>query len=166
MSDYRTEPFGGHEGDQGPDSYEWDYEEEPERRSKVLWGRIVALLAFLVLAFLLGRATAAGDGDDRAQRLAAIVERLEDENEQLRAELDAARATTPEPETTPAEETPTDEEEETTYVVEQGDTLRGIAQSFYGDATLDDCIAAENDINDPTELRPGQELVIPPEEDC
>jgi LysM repeat protein len=168
MSDHRTEPFEGHEDDPALDSYEWDYEEEPERPSRVLWGRVVALVAFLVLAFLLGRATAAGDDDDRAERLGAVVERLEEENEQLRAELDAALAETPEPETDtgPAEEAPAQEEEEDTYVVQQGDTLRGIAQDSYGDAALDDCIAEANDINDPTDLRPGQELVIPPEADC
>jgi nucleoid-associated protein YgaU len=49
-------------------------------------------------------------------------------------------------------------------VVERGDTLRGIAQTYCGDPSYDDAIAEYNGIRDPTELSVGSEIVIPP--DC
>ena len=48
--DERTESFQSYE----PDSYEWDYEEAHDRGPRVLWGRIISLFLFLLLAFLVG----------------------------------------------------------------------------------------------------------------
>lgn len=161
MSDRGTESFDAYEGDA---SYEWDYDEEP-RKPKVLWGRVVALIAFLVLAFMLGRATAGGGvAQGRVDALERQLAELEAENEQLQ---DAAQAilSEPTPEPTPTEPatTTTVEGEGESYVVKDGDTLRAIALKFYGDASLDDLIAEANDITDPTQLSVGTRLVIPPE---
>lgn len=132
----------------------------------MLWGRVLALAIGLFLAFLLGRTTAPDDGvpasalRERDQR----IEELEEENAELEAFLeepqpDATSSVTPTDETT---ETPTEEGQ--TYVVKRGDTLRGIAQTFCGDASFDDAIAEYNDIPDPTAISVGAELLIPP--DC
>jgi LysM repeat protein len=59
----------------------------------------------------------------------------------------------PEPTPTPAP-TPTEQ----VYVVQQGDTLWGIAQEF---GTTVDAIVEANDIDDPEQIFPGDELVIP-----
>lgn len=43
-------------------------------------------------------------------------------------------------------------------------TMRGIAETFCGDASLDDFIAAFNEIEDPSSISVGMELRIP--SDC
>jgi len=48
-----------------------------------------------------------------------------------------------------------------TYIVKVGDTLSGIAGLFYRDPRKWRPIAYVNDIRDPGELEPGQELLIP-----
>jgi nucleoid-associated protein YgaU len=50
-----------------------------------------------------------------------------------------------------------------TYTVVSGDTLSGIAQRFYGDASAYMRIfeANRDKLNDPNLIHPGQELVIP-----
>ena len=48
-----------------------------------------------------------------------------------------------------------------TYTVQRGDTLRGIALMFYGDASKFTIIADENDINPPFTIFVGQVLEIP-----
>ncbi|HEV8241629.1 MAG TPA: LysM peptidoglycan-binding domain-containing protein [Thermoanaerobaculia bacterium] len=50
-----------------------------------------------------------------------------------------------------------------TYTVQRGDTLRGIADWFYGDRSLWLAIFAANrsTISDPLALEPGTELTIP-----
>ena len=155
--DDRTETFDS----QQPESYEWDYEEASDRPPRVLWGRVVALAVFLALAFWLGRSTAPGDaGAD----LAGVQQDLED----ARAEIDdleqqlAAGAEEPTPQAT-AESTPLATGEEQSYVVKEGDTLRGIAIKFYGDPALASLIMEANGIDDAQQLSIGQELVIPPE---
>jgi nucleoid-associated protein YgaU len=49
------------------------------------------------------------------------------------------------------------------YVVEQGDTLSGIAERFYGDPTLYPRIfdANRDVLVDPNRIKPGQKLRIP-----
>lgn len=49
------------------------------------------------------------------------------------------------------------------YTVKSGDTLSGIAQQFYGDAGKYNKIfeANRDKLNNPDQIRPGQELVIP-----
>lgn len=50
---------------------------------------------------------------------------------------------------------------EKTYTVIRGDTLSGIAQKVYRDATVWRKIAADNDIRDPRQLAPGRVLTLP-----
>lgn len=151
------------------ESYDWDYEEE-RRGPHILWGRVIALIVLVILAFLIGRATAGGGDDDsaRVQELNQQVNDLEADNQQLEDELAAAQAPEASP-TASATQTPAEgdgEAEGETYTVQAGDTLRGIAESEYGDASLDDCIASANGITDPESLRTGDDLTIPPEENC
>jgi hypothetical protein len=146
-------------------SYEWDYEDEPSRRPKILWGRVLALAGLVVLAFLIGRWTSPepvsqAEFDELRAELADAREEIETLEAQVGAE--ATPTATPSPDATPDETTG----EGDTYVVRSGDTLRDIALEQYGDAALDDCIADANDIPDPTELPVGDTLVIPPEEEC
>lgn len=144
-------------------SYEWDYEDEPSRRPKILWGRVLALAAFILLAFLVGRWTAPEQvSQSEFDAVRADLADAREQIESLEAQVQATPTTSPSPDTTPDETTA----EGDTYVVRSGDTLRDIALEQYGDAALDDCIAEANDIPDPTELPVGDTLVIPPEEDC
>lgn len=162
--DDRTETLDTYE----PESYEWDYEEAADRGPRVLWGRIISLGILMLAAFFVGRWSAPeGASTIELQRANDRIEELETDvatlEQQLAAEERAAEAET-EPTTTPeAESTPAAAGEERTYVVQSGDTLAGIAQKFYGDASLDDLIAEANGIEDPESLRPGDELIIPPE---
>lgn len=163
MGDRITQPFEPY--DPEPSGYDWDYaEDEDHGPPRILWGRVAILGTALLLAFLLGRATAPeGVSQEEFDAVRRARAELEAQVEQLRAQPVA----TPTPEPTPAAEDTPDEDaraevEGETYVVKSGDTLRGIAEQFYGDPTLDDLIADANDITDPTQLRVGQELIIPP----
>lgn len=159
--DDRTETFEPIE----PDSYEWDYEEARDRGPRVLWGRIIALTLFLLLAFFAGRWSAPrDDAGDELREARAELEAADREIESLEERLAAAASTETEPTPTPTtEETPaTASGEEQTYIVKDGDTLADIAIRFYDDPSLDDLIAEANGIDDPTSIRPGMELIIPP----
>jgi nucleoid-associated protein YgaU len=141
-------------------AYDWDYEEE-EKSSNVLWGRILALGVALLLAFLLGRATAPEGADpDQLRQLRAEVADKNDEIADLESQLQAQATPTvaESPGATPSE---TGEPEGQNYEVRPGDTLTIIAERFYNDPRLDECIAEYNDITDPTLLRVGQTLFIP-----
>ena len=161
--DDRTETLETYE----PESYEWDYEEAVDRPPRVLWGRIVSLTLLMLVAFLFGRWTAPkGASTAELQQANERIEELKTEvatlDQQLAAE--ARQEEEPQPTPTPEEETtPAATGEEQTYIVKSGDTLAGIAIKFYGDPTLDDLIAEANGIDDPQSLRPGDELIIPPE---
>ena len=149
-----------------PESYEWDYEEAADRPPRVLWGRVLALIVLLFAAFWLGRETVPS-GDVSAVVLAearAVLEQAQDDIETLEAQVanGALADPTPEPEPT-VDETPVATTEGETYIVKSGDSLAAIALKFYGDAALADIIAEANDISDPTDIRPGDELIIPPE---
>ena len=56
------------------------------------------------------------------------------------------------------------EPEPQTYTVQSGDTLYGIARQFYGQASLWTIIfEANRDIlSEPSQIKPGQMLIIPP----
>jgi nucleoid-associated protein YgaU len=160
-----TEPLKPYEPEPAP-SYEYDYDyDDRAPRPRVLWGRVAVLGVALLLAFFLGRALGGGGSDsDTIDDLRTQVSDLRGENEDLQAQLQAAQQ--PQVETTPttqpsAEETsaPTVEGEE--YVVQKGDTLRGIAQKFCDDPEAADIIAEANDISDPTQLSVGTTLIIP-----
>jgi cell division protein FtsB len=178
MRERGTETIEPYEPPEEP-TYDWEYEDEPAYRGtpKILWGRLVVLGVFLLIAFFIGRALAGGGvsqddfdqataqrNDARAQASEARAEvadlersvaALQDEVESLQQ---AQTGTTGED--TGTEAPPVEGE---TYVVKQGDTLRGIAEKFYGDATLDDYIAEANDISDPSAISTGSELTIPPD---
>lgn len=155
--------------DDQPDHEDWDDEDhEPQ----IMWGRVIALGAAIVLAFLVGRATASGGvpaGDLTAARDQAAE--LEAENDDLRSQL--ALVQTENGEGLPLEE---DDGEETdgaeassgegavqgiTYLVKKGDNLSTIAKKFYDDGSLGRFIARANDLENPRNLSVGQKLIIP-----
>ena len=157
--------------DEGEPSYEWD--DTAPRGPRIFWGRVLALAALLLIAFLLGRWTAP-EGVSRAQFEAVREERddLEAEVAELRAGDEGAEQGEggPAPTPTPGEDETTEDGDEAppgskTYVVKRGDTLQTIAQKFYGDRTLDYVIQRANNITQPELLRTGTELTIPPEPD-
>jgi LysM repeat protein len=160
MDDGRTEPF---EPYQPETSYEWDYEEEPPQggRPKILWGRIIAIAIVVLIAFLIGRATAGGGVSQDAYDL------LKRKNASLEQQLNDARAAANNAQTPPVDNTASPAASESpagdtkSYVVKPGDTLRGIAEKFYGDPALDDYIAEANGIEGSI-IHAGDELTIPP----
>jgi nucleoid-associated protein YgaU len=163
MDDGRTEPF---EPYQPETSYDWDYEEQPPKAGapKILWGRVIAIFVVLLAAFFIGRATGGSGGvpQERVDRLEADNERLQQELEAALAQQDNQENQSPPP-TDETESPPPEQTDSEIYVVKPGDTLRGIAEDQYGDASLDDIIADANGIDDPTQISVGQELIIPPE---
>lgn len=162
MDDGRTEPF---EPYQPESSYDWDYEDEPPKGGgpKILWGRVVAILVVLLAAFFIGRATGGSDGvpPERLEELRETNAQLEQQLAEARAQQEDEQNQSPPPDAT--ESPPPEQTESEIYVVKPGDTLRGIAEDQYGDASLDDIIAEANGIDDPTQISVGQELIIPPE---
>ena len=171
MGDRMTESFEPYRPES---SYDLDYEEEhpPDRGPRILWGRVVILGLFLLLAFVLGRATVgdSGPSQEAFDRVAAERDDLEEDVGRLEDELAAAEQATAPPATDPADsegEGATDPEGESeggeTYIVQKDDTLQSIVIDFYGNPDLDDFLAEANDITDPTALSVGQELIIPPE---
>jgi nucleoid-associated protein YgaU len=157
--DDRTESFESLE----PQSYEWDYEEAADRPPRVLWGRIIALIVFMALAFWLGRSTA--PKTDVSAQLAEANQRADQAESEIR-DLEAQLAERPLAEATPqptTESTPVTTVDGESYIVKSGDSLAAIALKFYGDASLADIIAEANNITDAQSIKPGDELIIPPE---
>jgi nucleoid-associated protein YgaU len=162
-----------------------------ERHTNVLWGRIVALGVVLLLVFLLGRATG-GDGsgqqvEDLQARLASAQAEIEQLDRQVRAQATptapaqtggettgttlptgaaspgaGGAVTTSAPSTASATSTTVSTEDEI-YIVKSGESLRLIAARFYGNASLESCIAKAQTppITDPTTVQIGQRLTIP-----
>lgn len=181
MADPMTESFENEDDRSG----EWDQHDD-DPGPQILWGRVAALAAIVILAFLIGRASAGAGVPERelkkAQREAAA---LETENQDLRsqvalldagslapdaapAELDGTVALPPEGSTEATGEGVAENDspgaqkiEGLTYVVKPGDNLSKIARKFYGDAGLDRFIARANNIANPAELSVGQKLIIP-----
>ncbi|MDQ3646245.1 MAG: LysM peptidoglycan-binding domain-containing protein [Actinomycetota bacterium] len=141
-----------------PSGYEWDYDDQP-RKPKILWGRVVALGLFLLLAFLLGRSLGGSGGGGSSEEVARLRADLAEANEKIE-ELERNAEIEPGPESSPSKSAAATEE----YVIKQGDNLAKIAQEYYGDPSLDDCLAAANGIEDPGALRVGETIFIPP--DC
>lgn len=165
MSDRTTESLRRYEDD---DSYEEGWDEGADLSANVVWGRVATLVFFLLLAFLAGRATAPNGvsaGELRLARQEAAEARAEVASleAQLEQERQLQAAVAPEAEEPAA---PEEEEQARTYVVDRGDTLRAIAQKLYDDPALAGCVATANGIDDPKQLTPGQELVLPPEQEC
>ena len=147
-----------------------DYELE-EDYPRVLWGRIAFFVVALLLAFLLGKCTTSGGADQEAfdERGKQIAE-LTKQNDLLQQKL-AAAATEPPAggRKRQATEAPDEGTEEPVsgdgekYEVKSGDTLYGIAEKVYGEATKASVISDANNLSSDTPLRVGQVLIIPPE---
>ncbi len=147
--------------------------EDDEGSPKLLWGRVLALAGILLLAFLLGRATAP---DDASEDLNELRAQLEEANE-LIADLEddvADESPAPSITTTPPDEpddgtngeTKEDPPEEpqgkvTEYVVQEDDTFYTIAEDEFGEVNPDivDCLVAANGGDDV--IAPGDEINIP-----
>jgi len=162
----------------------YDYDDEGDGASRVLWSRIAVFLTAGLLLFLLGRACAPDGVDpDEFRRVSAEASELQIQRDEALQRLaqagsatsgsDGGGASEPTSDDDPTEEDTADAsgdatEEETddggggdsgdTYTVEAGDTLNGIAAEFGVDA---DELAELNDIDDPSDLVVGQELEIP-----
>jgi hypothetical protein len=169
VSDYDpTRPFASDEPDP---TYDWD--DEPPT-PKLLWGRVIALAAVLILAFLLGRATAPDDSAEEVDQLRGQLEEAGDRIAEL--ELIVSQGATP---TVTPTVTPTDTPPDggggdggggdgggggggggivREYTVKTGDTYNEIAEQFFGDPSLGACIA---DANDDQTLLVGDTINVP-----
>lgn len=184
-----TEPLDQYD-DQS--DYDWDYDPDDDRspRPKVLWGRVISLVVFVLIAFLLGRMSKGGPSEDEFKARGDQITDLQAQVDQLDRELtiaenendaDAGTATEgdggddPEPQET---SDPPEQLQLETYTVQPGDTLSGIVKREYtcteAVSTTDpedtsDLTAAVEDANlqqDPTFdaalLAAGQEILLPP----
>jgi LysM repeat protein len=182
MANRMTEPLKRYKSDD-IDLEGWDDEEDFEEdigASDILWGRVALLAGILLVAFFLGRLT--GGGGVPAGDLAAAndrIETLEGQNQALKTELAAEPSLfdgtdegvseegvkVPEPDPAKADETTTEAAPKLsgdTYIVQSGDTLAGIAQKFYKDASLGVFLAEANQLSNPGKLSLGQRILIPP----
>lgn len=175
MSDHLSDPPPYQPPPPEEDFYEWENEDEGPRPT-LLWTRIVALIAGLLLVFFLGRVSAGGDdGADDAEltTLRQQNSQLEGQVSDLQAELDAAESA-PEPEATetPASDGEDEGEGDTTteavdtYTVQAGQGFQQIAEDSMGDIGFAECIAEFNGLTLDSTILPGDELDIPAEEDC
>lgn len=172
MTTDATEPFRPtRQEDPFDDSYEWDYEEE-RTPTGILWGRVLALAAMLILAFVLGRASApSGVPSDEVERLQTRLQVTQDELARLEADAGQQPQGTASPTTSPTTQATDDaaegdaetEGDTLVYTVKSGDSFRGLAEEFYNDPALDDFLAEANGMSVADPLQVGQELQIPPE---
>lgn len=166
MNDYdptrRLEP-----GEPEP-GLDWDDE---EGSPKLLWGRVLALAGVLLLAFLIGRASAPDDSADEVTELREQLAAANDEIEQLEQRVKFGATESPAPTVTT---TPTDEETDgqgdgdddtgdgegvvREYVVKEGDTYVGISEDFFGDPSGGPCISRANDEE---QLLAGETISVP-----
>jgi nucleoid-associated protein YgaU len=156
--DNETAPF--QPAQPGPED-EWEYETQP--RGRILWGRIIALVVALLVAFLVGRATAGGGGGVSAAAYAKVKRDLSAARAQIANRnqvppVSGSPGASPSPSLTATQGGAAG----TTYIVKSGDTLRALAVRFYGDAALVTLIAHANHITDPTLVHQGTTLIIPP----
>ena len=137
-----------------PDA-ELDWEDE-DASPKLLWGRVLALAGILLLAFLLGRATAPDEASAELEEVQAQLAEARD----LIAELEDATAappTSPAPSITETDETATDEptdeptDDETegkikSYEVQPGDNYTTVAEDEFGESspTIVQCLIDAN----------------------
>jgi hypothetical protein len=171
--DHRTETMEPYEPSDA--AYDWDYDGEPgeHRPPTILWGRVAVLGAVMLLAFLIGRLTAGGGGVDQDDLNQVRAERDDARQEvtQLQADLEAAQEQvqdqpTPTPSPSPQAGAGADNQagaESQLYEVQPGDSLRSIAEDFYGDFGLWTIIAEENNMTSDSVLQVGDEILIPPE---
>lgn len=182
-----TEPLDTHD-DQG--DYDWDYDDADDRgpRPKILWGRVISLIVFMLIAFLIGRWSVPGGpsqeefDDIRAEntRLQTQVAGLEQDVADLEAAVGNNAGQEPEETETEGEEGESPQAEDSIepieHEVQPGETLSGIvkqelkctiAVSEEGDEiNLVDTTADYNLDEDPAfvpeELAAGQTILIPP----
>jgi cell division protein FtsB len=178
-----TEPYETYD-DQA--DYDWDYEaEDRPPRPRILWGRVISLVVFVLIAFFLGRMSVSDDAatDEEVRSLESEVTRLETENEQLDsdiADLEEALAnndgsTDGGTEEDPGTNDPGAELEPRVYVVQPGDSLNAIlakdppdgygcttVQNEEGDSvSLVDSVVTANPGLAPNALNAGQEIILP-----
>ena len=163
MSDRETESFTPYEPQP---TYDWDVAEEKPERPNILWGRAVVLGAVLLIAFFIGRASAPnGTPKERVTALQRENNNLQDQVDELKAALSAQPSPSPSVTVGGGGDDTTDTTVNATpYVVQSGDTLRDIADRFCHDPTKADLLADFNGLDDPSSIRPGDELQIP--DDC
>jgi hypothetical protein len=182
-----TEPLDTYE-DQG--DYDWDYDDVEDRgpRPKVLWGRVISLVVFMLIAFLIGRMSKDGGVDeaefqavvDEQQALEDQVTTLQEENDSLQALIDnqnnAGGGGNNDPEEEESDPASADDTlEPKVHTVQPGETLSVIIKKEYG------CVVAESGGNevdltenvtdtntaddpsfDPALLAAGQDILLPP----
>lgn len=184
-----TEPLDTY-GDQ--DDYEWDYDDADDRpRPKILWGRVISLIAFMLIAFFIGRWSKSG-GVDQAKYDDVVAENdqlqeanaeLEQDNADLQALIDNAdngdNTSTDNgdnSDTGDSGDTNTDALEPDVHTVVEGETLSVIVEKKYGctimvndDGNEVDLVDNVTDANvaddpafDPALLAAGQEVLLPP----
>ena len=150
-----------------------DWEDE-EVSPKLLWGRVLALAGILLLAFLLGRATAPDEASAELEEVRAELSEARDLIAELQDATAAPPATSPAPtisppddgatEPTDDETEPTDDETEgkiSTYEVQDGDTYTSIAEDEFGE-TSPSIVQCLIDANGGEEvLSVGSEINIP-----
>jgi len=170
----------------------YEREDPFPRGPRVLWGRVAALGAGLVLFFLLGHMTAGGGGS--SSQVTALQRQVDQDKatiaqlEQNLAQQNTAPLTTPTPATSQGaingpgalQASPTASATSTsgststsgtspanggtvTYTVKVGDTIGSIASHFYGHTQHDYVVAIEQANNLPdATIRVGMKLIIPP----
>ena len=158
-----TRPFQASDADA-----DLDWEDE-EGSPKLLWGRVLALAGILLLAFLLGRATAPDETSDEVNDLRAELEQANELIAQLEDEVADTESPAPTITTTPTDETdtedpPPEEEEEgevKTYIAKEGDTFVSIAEDEFGDTNpaIVQCLVDANGGDDVVSL--NEEIQIP-----
>lgn len=161
MDDFRTQRYDA-EDEAG---YDWEYAEAPPP-PRILWGRVAAAAGAALLFFLIGRGTAnQGVSEEQYQAARRRLAQAQQEVNRLQDEVRAAQQAT-------EQNTNTDEDaadrgrpataaDARVYTVRSGDTLTTIAQKFYRDPDRAELIAQVNNIDDPSEIEVGDELLIP-----
>lgn len=184
-----TEPLDTYD-DQG--DYDWDYDEVEDRgqRPKILWGRVISLVVFMLIAFFIGRwSKEGGVSQEDFQAAADQQAELQDQNEELSQQVADLETLIENTETggnqtggdtggdaegegdTEGEEVLTGKE----YTVQSGDTLSRIVKRERGCLEVENndgesSSLVENVIDQSTQqpidpdapIAVGQVLIIPP----
>lgn len=174
--------------------YEWDDYDAPEDREprpRIMWGRLITLVAFVLIAFLIGRWSVADDGitPEQIGDLEAQVTNLETENRQLETTNKDLQTLVDSLESSSGNNSGDnnsgggDESEDAgegdeaaaaksdVHVVEEGELLVGILEDKYSCKFVTNgtenisLITVVKDANGPdfkpSHLNPGQEITLP-----
>jgi hypothetical protein len=179
-----TEPYETYD-DQS--DYDWDYDAPEDRgpRPRVLWGRVISLVVFVLIAFFLGRLSVSDDGitqndlgalESENTTLETQNDELLQENRQLQTAIDNLETgetdTEGETEEDPGTEGEASEQPTETVVVQPGDALSAIVDDAYGCTIAVDAEGNETDLVDfvadaqeagfeRNRLAAGQDIIIP-----